>query len=72
LISIYVNGVVETIAADQTLNDIFTSNTGQLSMPLPERYAVALNENFVPKSAYQKTLVQMGDRIEILVAMQGG
>lgn len=35
-------------------------------------YAVAINEQFVPKSSYSSTILQAGDRVELLVPMQGG
>ena len=35
-------------------------------------FAVALNENFVPKTAYAETEIQEGDKIEIVAPMQGG
>lgn len=35
-------------------------------------FALALNENFVPKSQYADTLLNENDRIEIVAPMQGG
>ena len=35
-------------------------------------YAVAVNETFVPRSHYAALELQNGDRIELLVPMQGG
>lgn len=35
-------------------------------------FAVAINESFVPRSQYAETLLREGDRVEIVVAMQGG
>ena len=34
--------------------------------------AVAINNNFVPKSSYAQTELQDNDRIEIVAPMQGG
>lgn len=34
--------------------------------------AVAQNGNFVPKSAYETTLINDGDALEIVAPMQGG
>ena len=36
------------------------------------KYAIAINENFIPKSDYQKTSLKDGDKIELLMPMQGG
>ncbi|UQB42146.1 sulfur carrier protein ThiS [Thiomicrospira microaerophila] len=35
-------------------------------------FALALNENFVPKSQYANTTIHENDRIEIVAPMQGG
>jgi sulfur carrier protein len=35
-------------------------------------FALALNENFVPKSQYAHTQIHEHDRIEIVAPMQGG
>ncbi|MBE0493477.1 MAG: sulfur carrier protein ThiS [Thiomicrospira sp.] len=35
-------------------------------------FALALNQNFVPKSQYANTLINENDRIEIVAPMQGG
>lgn len=34
--------------------------------------AVAINNNFVPKSSYAQTELQDNDRVEIVAPMQGG
>lgn len=36
------------------------------------RVAVAVNNEFVPRSAYGETLVQAGDAVDVLMAVQGG
>ena len=36
------------------------------------RVATALNGEFVPKSAWARTAVSEGDRLEVLAPMQGG
>lgn len=35
-------------------------------------YAVAVNTNFVPKSAYTTTTIHADDKIDIVSPMQGG
>jgi sulfur carrier protein len=35
-------------------------------------FAVAVNEQFVPRGGYAEIALKAGDRIEILVPMQGG
>ncbi|MBX2807736.1 MAG: sulfur carrier protein ThiS [Cellvibrionaceae bacterium] len=42
-------------------------------LSLTEKHlAIAVNEHFVPQSAYADTQLFDGDRIEVLVPMQGG
>lgn len=35
-------------------------------------YALAVNEQFVPRARYDSLIVNAGDKIELLVPMQGG
>lgn len=35
-------------------------------------FALALNQAFVPKGAYENTFINEGDRIAIITPMQGG
>ena len=35
-------------------------------------FAVAINQQFVPRSAYQTTPLSDGDCVDIIVPMQGG
>lgn len=37
-----------------------------------EKYAVAVNGEFVPRSAYAEFLLKDSDQIDILTAVQGG
>jgi len=39
---------------------------------LPQNFAVAVNEAFVPREAYADTPLNEGDEVELLVPMQGG
>jgi len=40
---------------------------------LPKQaFAVAINEQFIPKSEYASTYLQEDDRVELLIPMQGG
>ncbi|MCO7223868.1 sulfur carrier protein ThiS [Pleionea sp. CnH1-48] len=40
--------------------------------PDSARYAIAINEEFIPESQYDSIELSNGDRIELLVPMQGG
>ena len=35
-------------------------------------FAVAVNDTFIPRSDYEATVLREGDRVELLVPMQGG
>jgi sulfur carrier protein len=61
------NGELTEIDGALTLEQLLAQ------MPdLPENFAVALNENFVPRGAYGGTMVTAGDEVELVVPMQGG
>jgi sulfur carrier protein len=34
--------------------------------------AIALNHQFIPKSLYSNTLLKEGDRMDLIIPMQGG
>ena len=38
----------------------------------PRGFAIAVNERFVPRSAYRDVRLNSGDRVELLVPSQGG
>lgn len=67
MITVYINDVATEVAAPQHLEGMLAALAHT-----PEQFAVALNNQFIPKSAYGRTPVQAGDRVELLVAMQGG
>ena len=43
-----------------------------MELKIEGAFALALNENFVPKSQYANTTIHENDRIEIVAPMQGG
>ena len=56
--------------------DIIREASGQAGRDVrpetPWVFAIAVNENFVPRSSYQQTSLSEGDRVEVLVPSQGG
>jgi sulfur carrier protein len=38
----------------------------------PSTFAVAVNGEFVPKQCYSDTVLQAGDEVDVVSAMQGG
>ena len=66
-IQIQINGEPHELSGPQTLSELLSQ------LPdLPENFAIAINENFVPRPAYTSTAINAGDRLELLVPMQGG
>lgn len=64
---IYLNGQPVVLATQQTLDAFLTSQN------LPAlTYAVALNSEHVPRHLYGEHILNSGDRIEIVVPVQGG
>lgn len=64
--SVIVNGEIRPLPEPQTLAALLLA----LSPPAP--FAVARNEEFVPRAAYAECTVCPGDRIEIVHPTVGG
>jgi sulfur carrier protein len=63
---VVVNGQPHTLLGPQTLAALLVS----LSPPAP--FAVALNEEVVPRRSFEDCWIHPGDRIEIVHPMAGG
>lgn len=61
-----INGQTVSLESGQCLADLLQQFGAQ------EPYVIAINEIFVPRSAYAQQPVQAGDRIEVLQPIQGG
>jgi len=66
-ITVELNGEAKTVSPDITIENAIVE--WDLS---GQQFAIALNENFIPQSQYANTLLQAGDRVELLIPMQGG
>lgn len=64
---ILLNGEEHELAAGLTVAGLIE----QLGLA-GRRIAVEVNENIVPRSAHETTILQAGDRIEIVHAIGGG
>lgn len=64
---IKLNGEEITVRNGISLNDFLKEQKYQKSS-----FAVAINECFVPRSQYDDIALHDDDRIDIVVAMQGG
>lgn len=64
---IILNGETLTLEKPSSINDLLEQKgyNGKL-------IAVAVNNDFLPKSAYATTILQDNDKIEIVAPMQGG
>lgn len=67
MIDIFINGEAEQCPADATLHDLTEAFKQK-----QRRFAVAVNDTFVPSALYRDTQLQSGDRIELLTPMVGG
>ena len=66
MIDVIVNGKKQTISETNLsafLSDRENDNT---------KFAVAVNEEFIPKCNYEQVVLKSGDRVELVVPMQGG
>jgi sulfur carrier protein len=64
---VVVNGEPRSLASGATLRDAIASLTADT-----DGCAVAVNDSVVPRGEWAVRLVEPGDRIEVLTAVQGG
>lgn len=67
LIKIELNGVTEQIKSNLTISSFLTEQGYKT-----DKVAVAINQDFIPRSQHQSTLIKQDDAIEIVAPMQGG
>jgi sulfur carrier protein len=67
VISLFINGVAETLPRTLTIAEVLAAR-GLAG----KRVAVEKNGEIVPKSQHASVAVAAGDRIEIVVAVGGG
>ena len=66
VIQVICNGEVRELPGGRTLAELLPTLTNACE------FAVAVNEEFVPKGAYARIRLAAGDRIELVVPMEGG
>ncbi|MGH1440330.1 MAG: sulfur carrier protein ThiS [Cellvibrionaceae bacterium] len=67
MLNVTLNGEAKTIEGKLSLEQAISEwDLGS------QAFAIAVNEQFIPKSHYASTEIQEGDRVELLVPMQGG
>ncbi|MCK5896497.1 MAG: sulfur carrier protein ThiS [Cocleimonas sp.] len=55
------------------LPEVMSVKTAMLHwQPTAEKFAIAINGEFVPRSCYADTLLQTGDEVELLSPIVGG
>jgi len=69
-IDITLNGASSTVASDASVADVLRGMN--LDPTKPKGIAVAVNDEVVPKSAWQGRQIQEKDRVEVITARQGG
>ncbi len=67
MVSIYLNDAVQQIEPTQSLQELLIQNNY-----IEQHFAVAINNQLIPRMAYNTTLLNTGDRVDIIVPMQGG
>lgn len=67
-INITCNGSVHHVDAERNLKDVLTA----LGYAHDGTFAVAVNQQFVPRSDYMATRIQPHDQLEVIAPMQGG
>ena len=67
MISIFLNDVMQQIESTQSLQELLIQ-----SNYIEQHFAVAINNQLLPRMAYNTTLLNPGDRVDIIVPMQGG
>ncbi len=65
--NVSVNGEPRRLATGTTLDALVADLTAA-----PSGVAAAVNEAVVPRSRWNRTLLDDGDRVEVLTAVQGG
>jgi sulfur carrier protein len=65
---IFINGDKTKLNKNISLEKFLQKNFSNLS----SSYAVALNNEFVPRSSYQDIIINDGDKIEVVSAQPGG
>jgi sulfur carrier protein len=67
MITIFLNDESYPIKSDLSLLEfLLHHHHGDL------HFAIAINNQFIPRAAYHMTLLHEGDRVDIIVPMQGG
>jgi sulfur carrier protein len=67
MITIYINDEACKVKKTQTLHELL-----QQKNQLDLHFAVAINNQHIPRIAYHTTVLKAGDRVAIIVPMQGG
>jgi sulfur carrier protein len=65
--NIYINGEIQALTSNLSIQDL----VNQLDLG-NKRYALELNQAILPRSLYNETTLNDGDRIEIIHAVGGG
>ena len=66
VIRVICNGEARALPGGHTLAEVLPALTQACD------FAVAVNEEFVPRSAYTAVRLADGDRIELVIPMEGG
>lgn len=66
MINIYFNGEIKKIRSQLLQEFLLQKNC------IDSHFAIAINNIFIPRTDYNTTLLLEGDRVDVIVPMQGG
>jgi sulfur carrier protein len=64
---VYLNGYPLSLESSCSLGEMLLKKAA-----LAEHMAVAINNQFIPRPMFASTQLQEGDRIDLIIPMQGG
>ena len=67
MFGIYLNDELQYVEPTLSLSALLIQNNQR-----EEHFAVAINNQLIPRGTYNVTVLNQGDRVDIIVPMQGG
>jgi thiamine biosynthesis protein ThiS len=69
---LYINGEARTFADPAPLTQLTLASLVEALGMKPDRVAIELNRDIIPRDRWSKTLLQEGDRLEVVHFVGGG
>lgn len=68
MINIRLNNQKINLAENKTLQELLVEQ----GLAEQQSFAIAINQNFIPRASYATQLLQDNDEVDIIIPMQGG